>query len=113
MKADTVFSTKIVIEREISEGDFHRSRRRWVGCLLVSFIAAAITGIFGLTLSVMSILHFISRSNPLTPMGVFLLVATFPLLVFAAHCLDRADDANRQIRFAAYRRRAFLKEDGI
>jgi hypothetical protein len=107
MKANAAFRVEIGVIPAVVENKFRSARRRWLKCLLTSCIAAAVTGIFGLVLSAASMLGVISAVNRLTSVGVILLVATFPILVFAAHCLDRIDDANREIRLAAYRKKRF------
>jgi len=73
--------------------------------LLVSTIAATVTGTFGVAFAVLSLVHLISASGRLGLTGTFLLALTFPLIVFAAHSLDRIDDANRTHRMASYKRR--------
>jgi len=79
--------------------------------LLVSSIAAGITGIFGVALAVLSLVHVISATGRPGLTGTFLLALTFPLIVFAAHCLDRVDDANRTHRMASYRKQIFGDAD--
>jgi hypothetical protein len=72
--------------------------------LLISSIAAGVTGIFGVALAVLSLIHVIPAMGRLGLTGTFLLALTFPLMVFAAHCLDKVDDANRTYRMASYKR---------
>jgi hypothetical protein len=112
MKANAMFRVEIAVIPAVAENQFHAARRTWLKCLLVSCIAAAVTGIFGLVLSAASMLGVISAANLLTSVGVVLLVVTFPILVFAAHCLDRIEDISRARRLASYRKMIFGDSKG-
>ena len=79
--------------------------------MLTTTTTAAITGIFGLTLAGASLLRIIDSRSELGFIGTILLAVTFPLLVFAAHCLDRIEDANREHRVASYKRIVFGEEN--
>lgn len=72
--------------------------------LLVAITLAVLTGGFGLALAAVSLLQIIAPYGRLAFVGTALLAVTFPILVFAAHCLDRIEDANRVQRMASYRR---------
>lgn len=88
-----------------SDISFQRLRRRWSAGLLVSAALAILTGTSGLVLAGASLLRFIPGSSGLALVGTILLVVTFPLLIFQAHCLDKIEDANRAQRMANYKRR--------
>jgi len=107
MKTMTIPPAVKVMREESSETAYRRLHRRWMTGLLVSSISAAVTGIFGLAFAVASLLHLISATGRLGLTGTILLAVTFPLVVFAAHCLDRVDDANRAYRIASYKRKIF------
>lgn len=109
--ADVVLTFEIGIGKADLENRFHRVRRRWIKCLLVSSITAGTTGLFGLLLAAASFLHLIAPFELLSVLGSALLFLTFPLLVFTSHCLDRIDDANKGIRLAAYRENIFGNSD--
>lgn len=113
MKANAISRVEIAVIPAVSENKFRAARRRWLRCLLVSCIAGALTGLLGLLLSAASLLSVIPSRNLLTDVGVSLLVVTFPVLVFAAHCLDRVDDANREIRLDMYRKKMFRSSQTI
>lgn len=93
----------------VSELDIsaRRARRCWISVLLVVSILLAVSGSFGLALAGASLLHVAGGTGALSVIGVAMLAITFCLLVIAAHCLDRIDDANRRIRVAACKRRIF------
>jgi len=74
------------------------SRRRWVLGLTVSASAAFVTVLLGLTLAAASLLHLVPPGSKPAIYGTVLLVVTFPLMFFAAHCLDMIDEVNRAIR---------------
>jgi len=75
--------------------------------LLISAIGGVLTGITGLVLAGAALLHVIAPFGGLSMIGSFLLVVTFPLLIFQAHCLDKIEDVNRAQRIASYRRMVF------
>src|SRR5215470_9211019 len=99
------------IQTDGSDVSYRRRHRLWVFNLLVSSILAAVTGVFGLAIASASLLHLISSRSVLGITGTALLALTFPLLVFAAHCLDRIDHANREHRLASYRKKIFGDAD--
>jgi len=72
--------------------------------LTLCCVFASVFGLVGLTLALLSLLHVISATGRGATLGNVLLAITFPLMIFAAHCLDRIDKTNRQIRIAAFRR---------
>src|SRR5262249_933549 len=90
---------------------FIRDRRRWSTALLVSAIAGILTGGTGLVLAGWGLLRIISAYSGLGIVGTVLLVVTFPLLIFQAHCLDRIEDVNRAQRMANYKRRVLNDVD--
>jgi hypothetical protein len=75
--------------------------------MLTSTTLAILTAFFGLLLAGASLLRLIDSGSHLALAGTLLLMATFPLLVFSAHCLDRIEDANRARRVASYRQMVF------
>jgi len=75
-------------------------RHRWANVLTASAAAASVTGLFGLSLAGASLLHLIPSNSSLSLYGNLLLTITFPLLIFAAHCLDKIDNVNAAIRAA-------------
>jgi hypothetical protein len=75
-----------------------KCRRRWALGLAVSCLAAFLTGLLGLALAAISLLHIIPTGGPSAILGPVLLVVAFPLLILAAHCMDKIDEVNRAIR---------------
>jgi hypothetical protein len=107
MKADAFFTAVIEIENAKSERTLGRHKRNWDVCLLVSLTSAAVTGIFGLVLSGAVFVELVPYEGMLSNLGSFLLAVSFPLLVLAAHCLDRIDEIKHAIRRADLNRRLF------
>jgi hypothetical protein len=83
---------------------FLRRKRQWSTALLVSAIAGILTGMSGLVLAGAALLHIISPYGDLGILGTILLVVTFPLLIFQAHCLDKIEATNRAQKMANYKR---------
>jgi len=109
MKADALFTAVIKIETEENERSLSRQKRKWDVCLLVSSISAAVTGIFGLVLSAAVFVDLVPHDGMLSIFGSLLLAVSFPLLVLAAHCLDRIDEIKHAIRRTDLNRRLFKK----
>jgi hypothetical protein len=82
--------------------NYQRSRRRWLVLLLISVFAALFMAASGFALAALSLVHVIETYGRLSTTGVGLIAASFPTLMFAAHCLDRIDDADHAIKMDAY-----------
>ena len=104
MRSEAVPISVTAISRHYSQESNRRTHRRWMTMLLVAITLAVLTGGFGLALAAVSLLQIIAPYGRLAFVGTALLAVTFPILVFAAHCLDRIEDANRVQRMASYRR---------
>ena len=85
---------------ELSQNDFEimpdarlpTRRRRWALGLTVSITAAFLTGLLGLALGAISLLHLIPAESRSSIYGTVLLIVTFPLLILAGHCMDKIDE---------------------
>lgn len=91
-----------------SRANFKRTRQRWTVVLLASLIAIAIMAAVGLSLSAASVLHLITSGGSLSSIGIGMIALEFPLLIFAAHCLDRIDDAEHVIKMAEYKQKLYV-----
>jgi hypothetical protein len=92
---------------DYSQESNRRTHRRWMTLLLCAITGSVLTGSFGLVLAGASLLQIIEPYGRLALLGTFLLAITFPILVFAAHCLDKIEDTNRAQRIASYRRMVY------
>ena len=75
-----------------------RRRRRWGLGLAVSCLAAFLTGLVGLVLGAISLLHLVPADSNWGIYGPVLLIVAFPLMILAAHCMDKIDEVNAAIR---------------
>jgi hypothetical protein len=107
MKTEAVSTVLTTLAPKYSDSSYRRVHRKWVFYMLSTTVTATITGIFGLTLAGASLLGLVGSSSRLGFAGSVLLAVTFPLLVLAAHCLDRIEDVNRAERVASYKRIVF------
>jgi hypothetical protein len=57
-----------------------------------------VTGLFGTVFAVVALLDAVPHFGRVSKMADVMLVLTFPILVFAAHCLDKIDEINAAIR---------------
>jgi len=72
--------------------------RHWTGILLVSSGLGMAAGLCGLAMSMLSLLGFVPRDGGVSILAAIFLVCAFPLLWLAAHCLDKTDKIENEIR---------------
>src|ERR1044072_552757 len=79
-----------------------RKRNRWLIGFFVSSIAGVCAGLTGLAISALWTLGFLQAAPDLNPLGTWLVVAAAPLLIPAAHCLDKAAQTGKSIKAISY-----------
>lgn len=84
--------------------------RLWTSGLLASAIAGGAAGLGGLAIGILSITGFIQSGAELSAPGSVLVAISFPLLILAAHCIDRVAAADKAIRLE-YCRQNGLNDD--
>lgn len=77
-------------------------RKKWLVGFFISSITGVCAGLAGLVISALWTLGFLRAAPGLNQTGTWLAVAAFPLLIFAAHCLDKAARAERSIKAISY-----------
>jgi hypothetical protein len=87
-----------VVRDASRESDLMRRRRRWGTFLTASGSMAVVTGLFGVVFAVVALLDIVPHFGRISRMANVMLVLTFPILIFAAHCLDKIDEINAAIR---------------
>lgn len=75
-----------------------RSLRRWNAGVFVSAVLGAVSGLVGLTIGFLTLLEIFVPSTKLYTISTVLLGASFILFGLAAHCIDRADVADKARR---------------
>lgn len=75
-----------------------RTLRRWTAGLFVSVILGAMSGLAGLVTGFLTLTGIVTPSTALYTTGTVLLGASFVLFGLAAHCLDKADAADKAMR---------------
>jgi len=104
MRSIVVLHAAAEVKPEEPESLYRRRRRLWMMSLTLSCVLAPVFGLLGLALAFMSLLHVISAAGRGSTLGSVLLAITFLLMIFTAHCLDRINETNREIRIATFRR---------
>ena len=112
MKTEAVSTVLTTLRPQYADSSYRRAHRKWVFYMLTTTITGSMTGVFGLALAGLALMHIVDSRSRLGFMGTVLLAVTFPLLVLAAHCLDRIEDVNRAHRVASYQRIVFGNEYG-
>jgi cytochrome c biogenesis protein CcdA len=95
MRAIVLFKN---FEAVMPEARLVKRRRRWALGLAVSCMAAFLTGLVGLVLGAISLLHLVPADRDWGIYGPVLLMVAFPLMILAAHCMDKIDEVNAVIR---------------
>jgi hypothetical protein len=75
-----------------------RSLRRWNAGVFVSAVLGAVSGLVGLTIGFLTLLEIFVPSTKLYTISTVLLGASFILFGLVAHCIDRADAADKARR---------------
>lgn len=88
-----------------------QSLRRWTTGLFVSAMLGAVSGLVGLTIGFLTIGELIVPSTSLYTVSAVLIGASFILFGLAAHCLDKADGADKAIRLEYCRQHGLKDED--
>lgn len=88
-----------------------QSLRRWNAGLFVSAVLGALSGLVGLTIGFLTLLELVVPSTTLYATGTVLIGASFILFGLAAHCLDKADGADKAIRREYCRQHGLKDED--
>ena len=83
---------------------------RWKFMLLVSSVCGGVCGLVGMTLGLMSLLGLLNGYRLLDDLGTVLLVCAFPLIILAAHCLDKAYEADKAITYEYFRRTGMIDD---
>src|SRR5688572_32331369 len=108
MRTDLIAITNLPVRFERTSPS-RRAREVWARGLFISGGSAITAGLFGLIFSFGSL--FGLASSRLSLAGTILTAAMFPLLVLAAHCLDKSGDAHWQIRLEYCRQNGLPDEE--
>lgn len=75
-----------------------RSEKRWGAALFVSAVTGISAGLLGLTLGALSLIGISDIEPHMGHLGTWLVGAFIPLMLFAAHALDKAQEAKKAAR---------------
>lgn len=81
--------------------------------LFISAVPGGFCGVAGVTLSTMSLVGLLSTHRRIDHIGTGLLIAAFPLIILAAHCLDKAHEVEKAITIEYCKRTGMTDEDFI
>ena len=84
-------SNIVVAERRSNSETAQRARTFWLGVLCVCGISGLMSGITGLTLSLLTACGIVYRTRTVSISVSVLIVAALGLLLTAAHAMDRTD----------------------
>lgn len=110
MNAVAIQNTTISRSELRKKTSLEQRERRWTAVLFVLVMLGAISGLGGLAIGGLSLLGVIDSNTGLPLFGTLLNAASFPLFFLAAHCMDKADAADKAIR-REYCRQHGMKDD--
>jgi hypothetical protein len=87
-----------------------QSLRRWNAGVFVLAVLGAVSGLVGLTIGFLTLLEIFVPSTTLYTISTVLLGASFILFGLAAHCIDRADAADKAMRLEYCRQHGLTDE---
>lgn len=83
-----------------SETEMLNQKRRWSIALSGSGVAGAVFASFAVFFATIALLHLYPAGMQVDLISTILIAATFSIFIFAAHCLDKIDQAKSGIREA-------------
>lgn len=87
------------------------SVRRWTAGLFISAIVGAASGLAGLVLGLLTVFEVIHPTTGTYTTNTMLIGAAFIFFGLAAHCLDKADAAQKAIRLEYCRQNGMKDEE--
>ncbi|MEO5859511.1 MAG: hypothetical protein ABIR33_11240 [Pyrinomonadaceae bacterium] len=84
-------SSNIVVAERIPTSGNAQKRAFWIGVLAVCGVSGLMSGIMGLTLSLLTACGVVTRTRTVSLAVSVLIVAALGLLLTAAHAMDRTD----------------------
>ena len=102
------FSFNRTLENDSSD---HKSLKFWTNALLFSSILGIVLESAGLFISGLSLFGLVQNRSGISRLGIWLIIGFFPLLILAAHCLDKIGKANKTLRIEHYKRLRMISAD--
>ena len=98
MNAIAVSKIGVHVNKPGSVSVHHRRQMNWTAALIISASLGALSGVCGIVIGAASLLGLTHSMKGISSLTTILIVIAFPLLMLAAHCLDRLDDIEHEIR---------------
>ena len=95
MRELTLPNSLYVEKKKMSRTALNASLDRWKRTLCVSAVLGGIWGVVGMTLGLLSLLGLLKVDGWLDDLGTVSLVVAFPLIILAAHSLDKAYEIDK------------------
>ena len=112
MRALTLPNTLYTEKKTMSRTALEASLENWKLTLVVGSVFGGICGLVGMILGLMSLLGFLNNYPLLNGAGTLLLVIAFPLIILAAHSLDKAYEIDKEITIQYCRQTGMTDKEG-
>lgn len=93
------------------ESTLSKSQKRWMNALFFSAVVGTFTGLVGLIVNALSLFGFLKDDRKLTNLGIWLIIVTFPLAIFTAHCLEKIEKAGKYLRLEHCKKQGMRDEE--
>jgi hypothetical protein len=97
MSSVTLPNSLYKAKKKVTRKTLQASLERWNVTLVFSSAFGAFCGLLGTILGTLSLFGLLQAYRSIDQLGIALLVAAFPLMVLAAHSLDKAHEIDKTI----------------
>lgn len=109
---EMILTKKFSFNRILENGSpDHKSLKFWTNTLLFSSILGIVLESAGLFISGLTLFGLVQDRPKIGGLGIWLIIGFFPLLILAAHCLDKIGEANKTLRIEHYKRLRMISAD--
>jgi len=91
----------------------YRSLHRWIALLLLNLVLTLDSFVLGFAIATLAWVGAFDGRSRWAALGSISAAAGLPLLMFAAHCMDRIDNAANKIRIEYCRENGVLFDDPV
>lgn len=100
-----------LFRENVDEEKLNKTITRWKTVLFISAVSGVFSGVIGLVLSGLTLLGLSDYLRGVGHLGNWMVAAFFPLMILAAHALDKMQAAKKVLRLDKCRKQGLKDED--
>lgn len=100
-----------LLREPVDEERLNRTVTRWKTLLFITAVCGVFSGVIGLVLSGLTLLGLSDYLRGVGHFGNWMITAFFPLLILAAHALDKVQAAKKVLRLEKCRKQGLKDEE--